>query len=159
VIRHSAEWVGRPSRGHLMVNRQLNTKQYGRETHEQEDRHHSFGSDGRAGKVPLAGQCAELQNGIERAVITSIGPGLKLAIEELHLRVESKEAMRTHTQPQPLTNCGDGNLRATLKDAERQDFVAPLEKTTGRVAGPHGAAALLGRESVHTVVSNAEARH
>jgi formate hydrogenlyase transcriptional activator len=86
----------------------------------------------------------ELQNVIERAVILSIGPVLKLAIEELHLRVESKEEMRTHTQPRSVIDCGDGNLRATLKHAKRQEIVAALEKTTGEVAGPDGAAALLG---------------
>jgi formate hydrogenlyase transcriptional activator len=95
-------------------------------------------------RCPWPGNVGELQNVTERAVIVSIGQVLKIAIEELHLRVESKEAMRTHTQPQPVTNCGDGNLRATLKDAERQEIVAALEKTTGKVAGPNGAAALLG---------------
>ena len=81
---------------------------------------------------------------IEWAVIVSIGPVLNLAIEELHLRVESKEETRIHTQPRPVINCGDRNLRATLKDAEQQEIVAALEKTTGTVAGPNGAAALLG---------------
>jgi hypothetical protein len=37
--------------------------------------------------------------------------------------------MCTHTQPKPVINCGDGNLRATLKDAERQEIVAAFEKT------------------------------
>jgi formate hydrogenlyase transcriptional activator len=45
---------------------------------------------------PWPGNVRELQNVIERAVVISIGPVLKLAIE-LHLRAESKKAMRTHT--------------------------------------------------------------
>jgi formate hydrogenlyase transcriptional activator len=95
-------------------------------------------------RYPWPGNVRELQNVIERAVIVSVGPVLKLAIEELHPGVESKEEIRTHTQPRPVINCRDRNLRATLKDAERQEIVAALEKTTGKVAGPDGAAALLG---------------
>jgi len=85
-----------------------------------------------------------LQNGIERAVIVSIGPILKVAVEELSLRAESKEEMLPRTHPKPAINSRDKNLQATLKDAERQEIVAALEKTTGKVAGPDGAAALLG---------------
>jgi formate hydrogenlyase transcriptional activator len=95
-------------------------------------------------RCPWPGNVRELQNVIERAVVVSIGPVPKLAIEELHLRVELEEEMRTHTQPRPVINCSDGNLRATLKDAERQEIVAAIEKTTGKLAGPNGAAALLG---------------
>jgi formate hydrogenlyase transcriptional activator len=86
----------------------------------------------------------ELQNVIERTVFISNGPVLKLAIKELHLRVESKDELPTQIEARPVINCGDWNLRANLKDAERQEIVAALEKTSGRVAGPNGAAALLG---------------
>jgi formate hydrogenlyase transcriptional activator len=37
-----------------------------------------------------------------------------------------------------------GRLRAALNDTERQEIVAALEKTNWKVAGPNGAAALLG---------------
>ena len=65
-------------------------------------------------RYPWPGNVRELQNVIERAVIVSIGPVLKLAIEELDLRVQLKEEMCTHTQPRPVTDCRDGNLRAIL---------------------------------------------
>jgi formate hydrogenlyase transcriptional activator len=80
------------------------------------------------------GNIRELQNIIERAVILSTGPVLKVPTDELHLRTEAP----------PVNNHGNGNLRAALDDAERQEIVATLEKTHWRVAGPNGAAALLG---------------
>jgi formate hydrogenlyase transcriptional activator len=80
------------------------------------------------------GNIRELQNVIERAVILSTGPVLRVPTEELHLRTEAP----------PVSNHGNGNLRAALDDAERQEIVATLEKTHWRVAGLNGAAALLG---------------
>ena len=80
------------------------------------------------------GNIRELQNVIERAVILSTGPVLKVATDELHL----------HADPPAASNPGNGNLQAALDDAERQGIVATLEKTNWKVAGPNGAAALLG---------------
>jgi formate hydrogenlyase transcriptional activator len=80
------------------------------------------------------GNIRELQNVIERAVILSIGPVLKVPTDELHLRTSSP----------PANNSGHGNLQAVLDDAERQGIVATLEKTNWIVAGPNGAAARLG---------------
>jgi DNA-binding NtrC family response regulator len=51
-------------------------------------------NDVRAGTVSLARKCAGIANVIERAVIVSIGPVLKVSVEELSLRVESEEEMR-----------------------------------------------------------------
>jgi formate hydrogenlyase transcriptional activator len=80
------------------------------------------------------GNIRELQNVIERAVILSSGPVLKVPTDELHLRADAP----------PASNHDDGNLQAALDDAERQGIVATLEKTNWKVAGPNGAAALLG---------------
>jgi formate hydrogenlyase transcriptional activator len=80
------------------------------------------------------GNIRELQNVIERAVILSAGPVLKVPTDELHPR----------TDPLPVSNHGNGNLQAALDDAERQGILATLEKTNWKVAGPNGAAALLG---------------
>ena len=80
------------------------------------------------------GNIRELQNVIERAVILSTGPVLKLSTEELQLRIDTPR----------VSNHGNGNLRAALDDAERQEIVSALEKANWRVAGPNGAAALLG---------------
>ena len=87
------------------------------------------------------GNVRELQNVIERAVIVSTGLVFHLPMEELHLRAE---------RPAVSNHC-NGNLRATLRDAERQEIVAALEKTSGKIGGPNGAAALLGmsRTTLH----------
>ncbi|MCU1337756.1 MAG: transcriptional regulator, NifA subfamily, Fis Family [Bryobacterales bacterium] len=80
------------------------------------------------------GNIRELQNVIERAVILSAGPILKVPTDELHPRSDAL----------PLGNHGNKNLQAALDDAERQGILATLEKTNWKVAGPNGAAALLG---------------
>jgi formate hydrogenlyase transcriptional activator len=83
------------------------------------------------------GNIRELQNVIERAVILSSGPVLRVATDELHIRAGGSDVS-------PTNHHGDGGLRATLDDAERQEIVVALEKTSWKVAGPNGAAALLG---------------
>ena len=80
------------------------------------------------------GNIRELQNVIERAVILSTGPVLRVPTDELHPRADAPAA----------SNHGNGNLQASLEEAERQEIVAALEKTNWKVAGPKGAAALLG---------------
>ena len=80
------------------------------------------------------GNIRELQNVIERAVILSAGPVLKVSTDELRLRPDAP----------PAANHSDGNLRAALDEAERHEIVAALEKSNWTVAGPNGAAALLG---------------
>lgn len=94
------------------------------------------------------GNIRELQNVIERAVILSTGPVLKVPTDELHFRSDVKGEGSVMREPGsdalPVGNHVDGNLRATLDDAERKEIVATLERTNWKVAGPHGAAALLG---------------
>jgi len=72
------------------------------------------------------GNIRELENLIERAVIVSPGPVLRVPLGELKLPLE------------PL----DDNL--TLRAAEREHIVKALEATNWVLAGPHGAAARLG---------------
>ena len=90
------------------------------------------------------GNIRELQNVIERAVILSTGAVLKVPTDELHSRggatMDAPPAVN-HTDGNLR---GNGNLRAALDDTERQEIVAALEKTKWKVAGPNGAAALLG---------------
>jgi formate hydrogenlyase transcriptional activator len=81
-----------------------------------------------------AGNIRELQIVIEWAVILSTGPVLKVTTDELRLRADAP----------PASHHGDGNLRAALDEAERRGIVATLEKANWKVAGPDGAAALLG---------------
>jgi formate hydrogenlyase transcriptional activator len=85
-------------------------------------------------RYPWPGNVRELQNVIERAVIVSTGAVLNLSMEEPQLSVNGP----------PVISHGSGNLRATLEETERQEIVAALERKGGKVAGPNGAAALLG---------------
>jgi hypothetical protein len=100
----------------------------------------------------------ELPNVIEQVAIVSIASVLKLAIEELHLWVESKEEIRTHTQPWPVINCGDGNLQVSLKDGTTE-IVQLSRKRPGKIAGLDGATALSGMTGSTPQFSHAEARH
>jgi DNA-binding NtrC family response regulator len=59
-------------------------------------------------RYPWPGNVRELQNIIERAVILSDGFVLKLSMDELRLPADAW----------PVGNCGNGNLRATLEDAD-----------------------------------------
>jgi formate hydrogenlyase transcriptional activator len=74
------------------------------------------------------GNTRELQNLIERAVILSAGPVLKVPLEDLKAR------------PAPA---GAGK-HDTLEEAERKHLRTVLEDTNWVVAGPNGAAARLG---------------
>jgi formate hydrogenlyase transcriptional activator len=94
------------------------------------------------------GNIRELQNVIERAVILSNGPVLRVQTDELHVRTgatgEGSVLRESRSDAPPVSNHGEGNLRAALDDAERQEIIATLERTNWKVAGPNGAATLLG---------------
>jgi formate hydrogenlyase transcriptional activator len=84
------------------------------------------------------GNIRELQNVIERAVIVSTGPVLRVNVNDLRPatgpvhRVGGPEAV----DPQ--------RARRAIDENERQQIVAVLERTHWTVAGPDGAAARLG---------------
>jgi formate hydrogenlyase transcriptional activator len=80
------------------------------------------------------GNIRELQNVIERAVILSTGPMLRVVTEELHFLNDAPS----------LSITANGNLRAALDGTERQKIVFALEQAKWTVAGPNGAAAILG---------------
>jgi len=92
-------------------------------------------------RYPWPGNIRELQNVIERAVILTSGPVLKVRTEDL-ADVDFPPA------PSGAKNgfaaVPAGNIRETLEAAERQQIVAALEKSKWIVAGPDGAAARLG---------------
>jgi len=73
------------------------------------------------------GNVRELENFIERAVILSPGPGLKVPLAELELTVE------------PTTSTS-----ANLHDAERNHILRVLREAKGMISGPTGAAKRLG---------------
>ena len=75
------------------------------------------------------GNVRELENIIERAVILSPGPVLRIPLAEL-VPDEGKKA--------------NGNGSGTLEDAERDHILRILRETRGVIGGPNGAAARLG---------------
>jgi len=85
------------------------------------------------------GNIRELQNVIERAVIVSTGPVLKVSLDDLRNRVPSAEASNGGSESKDA-----GKMRGVLEDAERKQILAALTQAHWVVAGPKGAAALLG---------------
>ena len=85
------------------------------------------------------GNIRELQNVIERAVIVSTGPVLKAPLDELRTRIPSAEASNGF-----MASEDTGTMRGVLEEAERKQILAALKQTNWIVAGPKGAAALLG---------------
>ncbi|HWC96723.1 MAG TPA: sigma 54-interacting transcriptional regulator [Candidatus Sulfopaludibacter sp.] len=81
------------------------------------------------------GNIRELQNVLERAVIVSTGPVLRVSLEELRPIAPRRPEAR-------LT--GSGDMRSVLDDTERQQIETALEQSGWVVAGPKGAAAVLG---------------
>jgi formate hydrogenlyase transcriptional activator len=79
---------------------------------------------------PWPGNVRELQNVIERAVILSKGPTLKVDLSDL--RSKSSD-LNGHT-----------NGSATLEEIERRHILSVLEQSNWVFAGPNGAAAKLG---------------
>jgi formate hydrogenlyase transcriptional activator len=85
------------------------------------------------------GNIRELQNVIERAVIVSSGPILKVPLDDLRTRVPFVESSNGNGAYEDA-----GNMRGVLEDTERTQILAALKQTRWVVAGPNGAAALLG---------------
>jgi formate hydrogenlyase transcriptional activator len=79
---------------------------------------------------PWPGNIRELQNVIERAVILSKGPVLKVSLSDLRAKTSD-------------TN-GHTNGTATLEEIERRHILSVLEQANWVFAGPNGAAAKLG---------------
>src|SRR5947208_9361895 len=81
-------------------------------------------------RYPWPGNVRELQNVIERAVILSPGPSL---------RVPPGDLQTADTQAPEATTAV-----VTLADAEREHILGALRETGGVLGGPEGAAARLG---------------
>jgi formate hydrogenlyase transcriptional activator len=92
-------------------------------------------------KYPWPGNIRELQNVIERAVILTTGPVLKVPSDDLRVHnsppAPVAAAYSNHFSAPP-------NMRASLDDAERKQIMSALEQSDWTVAGPNGAAARLG---------------
>jgi formate hydrogenlyase transcriptional activator len=86
------------------------------------------------------GNIRELQNVIERAVIISTGPELRLDFADLKL----PKANPPDERPAGLSSKPNGALRDVLGETERQQILKALKECNWVVAGPKGAAAQLG---------------
>jgi len=84
------------------------------------------------------GNVRELQNVIERAVILSTGPVLRVPLADL-LRVPFAEPVDRKPLKEPSIAAN-----GTLEEAERKHILAILEETNWVLAGTNGAAARLG---------------
>jgi formate hydrogenlyase transcriptional activator len=90
-------------------------------------------------RYPWPGNIRELQNVIERAVIISTGPALHVDITDL----KSLKAGSHTEKPVPLESERRA-LHGVLEETERRHILDALKQCNWVVAGPKGAAALLG---------------
>jgi formate hydrogenlyase transcriptional activator len=96
------------------------------------------------------GNIRELENLIERAVLLSPGKELRVPLSELKQATLSVSDVSTDipsdasifSPPQPGGSAGAPV--ATLEEAERQHILRALRQTEWRIAGPKGAASVLG---------------
>jgi formate hydrogenlyase transcriptional activator len=88
------------------------------------------------------GNVRELENFIERAVLLSPGKELRVAMSEL--RSSPMNADTSATSAVSGTFLPVASSMATLEEAERQHILRALRQTEWRIAGPKGAAAVLG---------------
>ena len=89
------------------------------------------------------GNIRELENLIERAVLLSPGKELRVPLSEI--KPSSSVATEPSSSFASLTSSTSlASSISTLEDAERQHILRALKHTQWRVAGPKGAAVLLG---------------
>jgi formate hydrogenlyase transcriptional activator len=94
-------------------------------------------------KYPWPGNIRELQNIVERAVILTTGPVLKVPSDNLRPPNGGPAPVASApASPPPVSP--NRNMRAVLDDSERQHILSALEQSNWTVAGPDGAAARLG---------------
>jgi formate hydrogenlyase transcriptional activator len=90
------------------------------------------------------GNIRELQNVIERGVLVSNGPVLKVPLSDLKSRTSVVKPRAAETDSNPPAKEDPQPIRDVLEDVERRQILAALEQSHGIVAGPNGAAARLG---------------
>jgi formate hydrogenlyase transcriptional activator len=94
------------------------------------------------------GNVRELENLIERAVLLSPGNELRVPLAELKTNAVAGapfplEGAQAVPLPTAVSSAPAGSI-STLEDAERQHILRALRQTQWRIAGPSGAASLLG---------------
>jgi formate hydrogenlyase transcriptional activator len=94
-------------------------------------------------RYPWPGNVRELQNVVERAIVLSAGPTLRLD-KDLVPVTASADLEASEIVAQETRGAGRTSSRlATLEEMERSHIVAALQQTGGVVEGPKGAARLL----------------
>jgi formate hydrogenlyase transcriptional activator len=97
------------------------------------------------GNYSWPGNIRELENFIERAVLLSPGKELRVPVNELKSDVFlNPEGSMPAAADAALSLVSSTSPISTLEDAERQHIFRALRQTEWRVAGPKGAAVLLG---------------
>ena len=91
---------------------------------------------------PWPGNVRELENLIERAVLLSPGKELRIPLSELRSNVA---IVPSASMPSDVSTVVPTTANiSTLADAERQHILRALRQTHWRIAGPRGAAKILG---------------
>jgi formate hydrogenlyase transcriptional activator len=92
------------------------------------------------------GNIRELENFIERAVLLSPGKELRVPVSELKPVTVAPDANADSSLAASSFTAlsSSGSSISTLEDAERQHILRALRQTEWRIAGPQGAAVLLG---------------
>jgi formate hydrogenlyase transcriptional activator len=94
---------------------------------------------------PWSGNIRELQNVIERAVILSAGPTLRLDKDLVPMALSGASSGTDEIAPQeaePAAGPSPSGL-PTLEEVERSHILAALQQANGVVDGPKGAAKIL----------------
>jgi formate hydrogenlyase transcriptional activator len=97
-------------------------------------------------KYPWPGNIRELQNIIERAVVLSVDPTLRLDGDLVPVAAASskdREAPETEAPVRRHADLEPRELLPTLDEVERNHILAALQRTGGVVDGPRGAARIL----------------
>ena len=96
---------------------------------------------------PWPGNIRELQNVIERAIILSAGPTLRLDRDLMPVAAAAKgmETPETGAPRDCQVDLESPRPLLTLEEVERNHILAALEHTSGVVDGPKGAAKILNR--------------
>ena len=93
---------------------------------------------------PWPGNIRELQNVMERAVVVSTGPTLRLDRDLGPLAASAGIRENSQTAAPPASAAGStASKLPTLEEVERSHILAALEQTRGVVDGPKGAAMIL----------------
>src|ERR1700674_4969449 len=89
------------------------------------------------------GNIRELENLVERAVLLSPGKELRAPLGELKAATLAAAGAELFS-PAPTPSATSASFLPTLAEADRQHILRALRQTEWRIAGPKGAAALLG---------------